>query len=29
MAFAPGVSIEFWQELAERHASILEQEGKE
>lgn len=29
LAFAPGVSIEYWQELSERHASILEQEGKE
>ena len=29
LAFAPGVSIEYWQELAERHAHILNQEGKE
>ena len=29
LAFAPGVCIEYWQELCERHASILEQEGKE
>ena len=24
MAFAPAVSIEYWQELAERHAQILD-----
>lgn len=29
LAFAPGVSIEYWQELAVRHANILSQEGKE
>ena len=29
MAFAPGVSIEYWQELAERHALALEQAGNE
>lgn len=29
LAFAPGVSIEYWQELAVRHAQILNQEGNE
>lgn len=29
LAFAPGVSVEYWQELATRHAAILSQEGKE
>lgn len=29
MAFAPAVSIEYWQELAERHAKILEQQNHE
>jgi len=29
LAFAPAVSIEYWQELAERHASLLEKEGNQ
>lgn len=28
LAFAPAVNIEYWQELSERHASILEKSGK-
>jgi len=27
MAFAPAVSIEYWQELAERKANLLQEEG--
>ena len=27
LCFAPSISIEYWQELAERHAEILEKEG--
>ena len=28
IAFAPAVGIEYWQELTERHANILEKYGK-
>ena len=29
LAFAPGVSIDYWQVLAERHAKVLSEECKE
>ena len=28
MSFAPAVGIEYWQEVAERHAKYLEHQGK-
>lgn len=29
MAFAPGVSIEYWQEIAERTTEAMEKEGNQ